>query len=346
METPFMTDKTTSAQADYVEYVPVQARPAPAPAPNTTDFKTRKVVLAILSIISLSIGYLAFVVGSAPALLLAIPCIAAGVLIGWNVLRMKDYSDPKELQKYRTEAAYQPLVDTAKEHGWDMMIQYGIPRQDDFNRLIEERVRQYRFQSGTIFSDCEFLKGVRDKLLSEGKHVELWIPAPYKFKAQFDAEVQGLPRSEIFEKYKIEQLCKYGLLPASELNVYQNVYLKAQMDHEEGKAAAEKTFREDFNATLQGYQQGLLAMSLGRDHERFLRTEYQFVQRLRANPLAPINPNMHFDHAGSYEAQYEIRKSTLEILHQIQEARKATLDRIEAEFNRTKESINNPQSEV
>jgi len=346
METPFVKDDRPSVQPAYVEYVPVQARPVPAPAPNTTDFKTRKVVLAILSIISLSIGYLALVVGSAPALLLAIPCVAAGALIGWNVLRMKDYSDPKELQKFRTEAAYQPLVNTANEHGWDMMIQYGIPTQDHFNRLVADRVRQFRFQSGTIFSYYEFLKDVRDKLVAEGKHVELEIPHPYQFKLQFDAEVRGLAKSDIFEKYKIEQLCKYGLLPASELNVYQDVYLKAQKDHKDGKAAAEKTFREDFNATLQGYQQGLMTMSLGRDHERWLRNEFQFLQRLRANPLAPINPNMHFDHAGAFEALHEHRKSMLEILQQIQDARKTTLDRIEAEFTRTKESINNPQSKV
>lgn len=343
METPFVTSDQPSVQPTYVEYTPVQARPVPVPAQNTTDFKTRKVVLAILSIISLSIGYLALVIGSAPALLLAIPCIATGALIGWNVLRMKDYSDPKELQKYRTEAAYQPLVNTAKEHGWDMMIQYGIPRQEDFNRLVADRLKQYRFQSGTIIHDYEFLKGVRDRLIAEGKHVELEIAHPSQFRAQFEAEVQRLTKSDLFEKYNIEQLCQYGLLTASELNLYQNVYLRGLKDQKDGKAAAEKAFREDFNATLDSYQQSLMGMTIGVDHNRFLRTEYQFVQRLRANPLTPINPNMHFNHAGQFEAQFEVRKATLEILQQIQEARKTALERIDAEFNRTKESINNPQ---
>lgn len=346
MENPFVTSDQPPVQPVYVEYTPVQARPAPAPAQNTTDFKTRKVVLAILSIISLSIGYLALVIGSAPALLLAIPCIGAGVLIGWNVLRMKDYSDAKELQKYRNEAAYQPLVNTAKEHGWDMMIQYGIPKQEDFNRLVTDRVKHYRFQSGTIIQDYEFLKGVRDRLTAEGKHAELDILHPSQFKAQFDAEVQRLTKSDIFEKYNIEQLCQYGLLPESELNVYQNSYLRGLKYQKDEKAAAEKTFREDFNAILDSYQQSLMSMTIGHDHNRFLNTEYQFVRRLRANPLTPINPNMHFNHAGQFEAQYEARKRTLEILQQIQEARKIAMERIDTEFNRTKESINNPQVQL
>jgi hypothetical protein len=227
-----------------------------------------------------------------------------------------------------------------------MMLQYGIPRQEDFNRLVADRAKQYRFQSGTIIHDYEFLKGVRDRLIADGKHVELEISHPSQFKAQFDAEIQRLPKSDLFEKYNIEQLCKYGLLPESELNLYQNVYLRGLQDRKEGKAVAEKAFREDFNATLDAYEQSLMSLTIGVDHNRFLRNEHQFVQRLRANPLTPINPNMHFNHSGSYEAQFEVRKSTLEILQQIQEVRNTALERIDSDFNRTKESINNPQVQL
>lgn len=314
----------------------------PTPILTNTDVKTQKIALGILAIISLSIGYLALVVGTAPSLLLAIPTIALGGLLIWKIVRMKDYTDPNEIQKYRNQAAYQPLELTVKEHGWEKMLQFGIPAQADFNRLCVENVKHRSFANGSIFTDYENLVQIRDTLIAEGKGVQLEIPHPSNLKDRFLSEVKGKTLCQIFDHYDIEKLVKYNIVPAELGKLHNDVYMTANAQHVLAKDEAEQEFNTNYHERLGAYET-MLREAHGETprQNEWLRFERGNVQMLRRNPIAPITQiGLSAEDLGFLKQIEETRNQLIIALVAAKKARDGAITVADSVFERSCAQIN------
>lgn len=329
-----------------IEYSEIQqqheVQVQPKPVLSLTEVKTQKIGLGILAFISIAIGYLALVIGTAPSLLLAIPTIIFGGLLIWKIVRMKDYGDDKELQKYQDQAAHQPLELTVKEHGWEKMFQYGIPAQNDFNRLLEDTIKQRTFSNDSIFTDYENLDLIRKNLIAEGKPVKLEILHPSAFRETFLNEVKDKTLSQIFDEYDIEKLVKYGILSSDNGDLYSQVYIPAVEKRTQDKQQLNGEFNKNFHERLKTYAEVINDISgENPQQKKWIRTEKENVHNLRRNPSAPL-------------IHVELSSSEIGILQPVQEmiiglkaelgaaviANKVNLTRIDADFDRLCAKIN------
>lgn len=325
---------------DQVQHKPVQHQPTPIL--NFTDVKTQKIGLGILGIISISIGYLALVVGTAPSLLLAIPTIALGGLLIWKVIRTKDYTDSNELQKYRDQAVYQPLELIIKEHGWEKMLQYGIPAQADFNRLCADTVKLHSFASDSIFTDYENLMQIRENLIAQGKPVQLEIPHPSCFKDRFLSEVKDKTLCQIFEQYDIEKLVKYNILPAELGKLHAEVYLVASAERVGAHDKAEAEFTKNYHDRVAAYKTVLREAS-GETPEQneWLRVERGNVQLLSRNPTtATTHVRLSDEQLGSLKQIEEMRNQLIIELIAAQKSKDASRQLADAAFESSCARIN------
>lgn len=255
-------------------------------SPSMTDVKMEKIFYGIIAILAISIGYIALVIGSAPSLLLAIPTLVAGGMLIWKITRMRDYADPTELQNYRFQATRQRLDETAKEHGWDNMFQYGIPAQDDFNKLYDAHIQKCIFRDGTLIGAYETLKACRDNCMALGKTVQIDIPHPSIYQPRFLSEIEGKSTSDIFREYPVEQLVQYGLLSNDTLLLFKG-YKNGQSNRDEQVKAAHDAFTKERQEHLDAYETALRQTQFeSKKQGEWLLAELQNVENLR-------NPNNH-----------------------------------------------------
>lgn len=211
---------------------------------SKTEVKVQKIFYSIAAFITGSIGYLALVIGTAPSLLLAVPTLTIAGMLIWSITRMKDYADPEELAHYRAQAAMQPLEETFREHGWESMIQYGIPSQEAFNSLWKTAfIEKSSFADGKVFKAYEALQAIVSRLQKEGKPVALQLPSLSLYRQEFLNEIAHKPTVEVYQTYDMAQLAKHGLVSEQDmtyLSTYQKNIENLQKDKDEAKASFEK----------------------------------------------------------------------------------------------------------
>ncbi|MBS0628591.1 MAG: hypothetical protein JSS30_00020 [Verrucomicrobia bacterium] len=225
----------------------------PVTTPSGTDVKMQKIFYGIIAGFAIAIGYLALVIGSAPSILLAIPTLTVGGYLVWKIVRMKDYGDPIELQKYRNQAARQPLEATAIEHGWENMFQFGIPVQEDFNKLYDTYIEKFTFRDGTLIGAYQPLKTCLDHCVKMGKTVQIEIPAPIAYIAKFKTEIDGKTLTEIFNEFPIEQLVDYQLLSEDKLELFKAYGEALRQRTRELRIAKDKT-QDNWEERLNTYE--------------------------------------------------------------------------------------------
>ncbi len=336
---PLVYDEATPSKTQQPH--PTMPNVAAVLSPSMTDVKMQKIFYGIIAIIAVSIGYIALVIGSAPSVLLALPTLAAGGLLIWKITRMKDYADPTELQNYRHQASRQRLEETAKEHGWDNMFQYGIPAQDAFNKLYDAHVQKCTFRDGTLIGAYETLKACRDNCAAQGKTVQIVIPQPSACLPRFLSEIESKSNSEIFGEYPVEQLIQYGLLSKDTLQLF-TAYKEAHRARDEQMRAANDDFAKERKEHLDAYETALRQVQFeSKKQGEWLHAELENVDKLR-------NPNNHT------LLQYEISDEELGTLKGLKErgaglrgeleaskkAHEARLKEIEDNFKRTIEAFN------
>ena len=168
------------------------------------ELKVNKVAAQFFAAITFAIGILTLITTSSPfVIFIALPCFATTGALIWQIQRMKDYSDPSTLAKYRKEAAQKTLQATIKEHGWENMMHYGIPEKSVFPQKFRETAAQ-------LTSIVDILDLYEDA--ARFCPSDLKIPEPIEFAETFKQETKELFACDILEKYDVDRLHKHGLV--------------------------------------------------------------------------------------------------------------------------------------
>nr|NGX38161.1 hypothetical protein [Chlamydiota bacterium] len=176
--------------------------------PSISDIKTNRSAMKSFAEIAFAIGAIAFIASSNFAtLFIALPCFVITGALVWQIQRMNNYDNPILLAQYRTQAAQSTLQETIKEHGWENMMNYDIPQKTLFPQKFKEAAEKMAIP--------EIINLYRFAIRMKHQHrsVGLRIPEPKEFLPIFKKEIENLTACEMLEKYNVDQLHFYDLIP-------------------------------------------------------------------------------------------------------------------------------------
>ncbi len=180
-----------------------------------TDVKIKKIALYAIS--SLLIGGAFAIVGVSvagcitwPLAFTAIAPLALGMILISYASDLKDYEDPKELEKMRQKALHDPFSKIFKEHSLEKVRTYQIVSP---SLLQQKFLQEYEFYS---FSDL-----LKKYPLRTLKTYNL-MPLPVLQKS-FALEIQGMDLSRFLRVFSIADLRSYQIVSEKHLLAFEKL---------------------------------------------------------------------------------------------------------------------------
>lgn len=227
---------------------------------NLTEAKTKQIAFAFFTVLSFTLGCLALSIGGSASFFFAIPCFIASGVILWMLSLIKDYQDPSALAKMRKAAAKQSLVMIIKEHGWEKMMQFGIPEPKLFYEKCIDTMKGLPIMELIKFYELAV------QMKEDYQAAEINIPKPIQFKEKFLIETKNMTACQMFEKYDFQLLNNYGFI-SSALFKASEQYRIAENGYQVFKQSKNRTFSEFCQAELRKFK-GILDLTTGTGKEQ------------------------------------------------------------------------------